>query len=370
MAAAADRMAAADGVAATGRMAVAGGVPGSLRQAFDNVGITTPSAPTAGNFDGIGDSFSAPGLAADALTPGQPLLHDGLAISWPDVVPGSPDNVVANGQTVTVSGTGTVLGVVGASAYGSTTGAFTVAYANGSTTTSTVTFADWIGAFAAPGTDILASTAGWNPGGTTPASLFYAAIPLTAGQPVTSVTLPSVGSGVAKGVPSMHVFSLTVGSPGQQAAGAPGAASYYDEARKDCVGTAADTASRVWYTVAGGTLSDAFAPTIDNTDVRSLDPIVTGPGFTALQPRDMTYQVTATGGTGMGCEVTARDAAHHFDLLGQLLHRGGEPQLRHADLRRAGREQPARRGRDGFRRRLQRRAERTRLLRSAHHVGP
>ena len=91
--------------------------------------------------------------------------------------------------------------------------------------------------------------------------------------------------------------------------------SYYDEARKDCVGTAADSASKAWYTVAGGTLSDTYAPTIDNTDVKSLDPIVTGPGFTALQPRDMTYTVSSLGSTGMACQVTAPDAAHHFELV-------------------------------------------------------
>ena len=67
--------------------------------------------------------------------------------------------------------------------------------------------------------------------------------------------------------------------------------------------------------MADGTLSDTYAPTIDNTDVKSLDPIVTGPGFTALQPRDMTYRVSALDGTGMACEVTATDAAHHFELV-------------------------------------------------------
>ena len=295
--------------------AAAAASPPGLQQAFNNVGITAAADATAGNYDGIGDSFSSAGLAADALTPGQPLLHDGLAITWPDVAPGAPDNVVADGQTVAVTGTGSVLGVVGASAYGSTTGTFTVGYANGSTTQATVTFADWIDTSAASGTDLLATTGGWNPGGSTPVSLFYAAIPLTAGQPVTSVTLPAVGASVGKNVPSMHVFSLTVGSPGLQAAGAPGAASYYDEARKDCVGTAAGTASKVWYTVADGTLSDVYAPTIDNTDVKSLDPIVTGPGFTALQPRDMTYTVASLGGTGMACQVTATDSAHDFKLV-------------------------------------------------------
>ena len=291
------------------------GQAGTLRGAFDNVGITAPAAPGAGNFDGTGDSFSAPALARDALVPGQSLLHDGVTIDWPGVPPGSPDNVVADGQRIAVRGTGTVLGIVGASAYGTTSGTVTVGYADGSTSSATVSFGDWTSVHAAAGSDLLATTGGWNPGGTVPVSLFYAAVPLTAGQPVVSVTLPAAGSGVGKGVPSMHVFSLTVAAPGAQAAGAPGAPSYYDEARKDCVGTSADARSRVWYTVAGGTLSDVYAPTIDNTDVKSLDPVVTGPGFTALQPRDMTYTVSAPGGTGMACEVTAHDAAHHFDLV-------------------------------------------------------
>src|SRR5580658_4980344 len=313
-------LAASPASAATGSRAVASdasasGATPTLQQAFDNVGITAASDATAGNYDGIGDSFSASGLAADALSPGQTLLHDGLTITWPDVAPGQPDNVVANGQAVAVSGSGSTLGIVGASTYGSTTGTFTVSYANGTTTSATVTLADWIDTSPAAGTDLLATTAGWNPGGTIPVSLSYAAIPLTAGQPVVSVTLPAVGSGVGENVSAMHVFSLTIGSPGAEAAGAPGAASYYDEARKDCVGTAADQSSKVWYTVADGTLSDVYAPTIDNTDVKSLDPIVTGPGFTALQPRDMTYTVSSLDGSGMACQVTALDAAHDFELV-------------------------------------------------------
>ncbi len=120
---------------------------------------------------------------------------------------------------------------------------------------------------------------------------------------------------MGQNVPAMHVFSLSIGTTGADAAGGPGAMSYYDEARKDCVGTAADSASKAWYTVAGGTLSDTYAPTIDNTDVKSLDPIVTGPGFTALQPRDMTYTVSSLGSSGMACQVTATDAAHHFQLV-------------------------------------------------------
>ena len=314
-----DAGAASQASLAHGAAAGAAAAMSGLQQAFDNVAITTASSAANGNYDGIGDSFSAAGLAADALAPGQALLHDGLTITWPDVAPGQSDNVVADGQNVKISGRGTVLGVVGASAYGSTTGTFTVGYSDGTTSTASVTFADWVDTTAAEGTDLLATTAGWNPGGTTPVSLSYAAIPLTGGKQVTSVTLPAVGPAVGKNVPSMHIFSLTVGSPGQEAAGAPGAASHYDEARKDCVGTAAGTGSKVWYTVADGTLSDVYAPTIDNTDVKSLDPIVTGPGFADLQPRDMTYTVASPGGSGMACQVTALDSAHHFKLVTEFI---------------------------------------------------
>ena len=90
--------------------------------------------------------------------------------------------------------------------------------------------------------------------------------------------------------------------------------SYFDLARKDCVGTATGTASKVWYTVAGGVLSDTYEPTIDNTNVSTLQYVVTdGSSFTDLQTRDMTYTVSADP-TGMACTVTATDAQHGYRL--------------------------------------------------------
>src|SRR5882724_10771227 len=99
------------------------------------------------------------------------------------------------------------------------------------------------------------------------------------------------------------------------APGAPGAASYFDLARKDCVGTATGTGSKVWYTVAGGVLSDVYEPTIDNTNVGTLQYVVTdGRTFTDLQTRDMTYTAAADA-TGMACTVTATSARHGYRLV-------------------------------------------------------
>ncbi len=119
---------------------------------------------------------------------------------------------------------------------------------------------------------------------------------------------------------SAAVFALLVtGSPAiaataPAASGGPGAASSFDLARKDCLGTARDSVSKVWYTVADGVLSDVYEPTVDNTNVSTLQYAVTdGSTFTDLQTRDMTYTVKADG-TGMVCTVTSTDAKHGFQL--------------------------------------------------------
>jgi glucan 1,4-alpha-glucosidase len=87
----------------------------------------------------------------------------------------------------------------------------------------------------------------------------------------------------------------------------PGALSHFDLARKDCLGTARNTGSKVLFTVANGVLSDVYYPTVDNTNVETLQYIVSdGSTFTDLQTRDTTYSVAPLEDTGgMGCEVTA-----------------------------------------------------------------
>ncbi|HEX6519355.1 MAG TPA: glucodextranase DOMON-like domain-containing protein [Streptosporangiaceae bacterium] len=104
-------------------------------------------------------------------------------------------------------------------------------------------------------------------------------------------------------------------APAPTTPGAPGAPSYFDLARKDCLGTAANRTSKVWYTVADGVLSDVYEPTIDNTNVSTLQYIVTdGSTFTDMQTRDMTYTVAADP-SGMACTVTSKDTKHGFELV-------------------------------------------------------
>ncbi len=75
-----------------------------------------------------------------------------------------------------------------------------------------------------------------------------------------------------------------MGCPLGAAPGGPGAQSYLDIARKDCFGTARNTNSKVWFTVADGVLSDVFSPTIENSNVNTVQYIVTdGHSFADLQ---------------------------------------------------------------------------------------
>ncbi len=115
-------------------------------------------------------------------------------------------------------------------------------------------------------------------------------------------------------------FGPVSGPAAGAAPGGPGAQSYMDTSRKDCFGTATRTASKVWYTVADGVLSDVYSPTIENSDDGTLQYIVTdGSSFTALQQRDMTYTVSSPDPSAMVCEVTSTDAAHGFKLVTDYL---------------------------------------------------
>jgi glucoamylase len=103
------------------------------------------------------------------------------------------------------------------------------------------------------------------------------------------------------------------------APGAPGTESHFDLARKDCVGTARNTTSKVWFTVADGVLSDVYWPNVDATNVKTLQYVVTdGHSFTDLQTRDMTYR-SFPDPTGMACTVVAQSSSHHYRIVTSYL---------------------------------------------------
>jgi glucoamylase len=96
----------------------------------------------------------------------------------------------------------------------------------------------------------------------------------------------------------------------------PGALSHFDLARKDCVGTARNRRSKVWFTVADGVLSDVYFPTNDNTNNETLQFVVTdGSSFTDLQTRDMTYTVRALDDRALTCRVTSTAKSGRYRIV-------------------------------------------------------
>ncbi len=187
----------------------------SLSGAFDNTAITDDSNPTAGSLDGAGRSYSAEALAAAGLTAGGTVHHDGMTFTWPSAKPASPDNVVAGGQTIAMSGSGSTLGFLGAANNGTVTGAGTVTYTDGSTQPFTLSLADWW-ANTAVGSGDIAATMPYinNQNGThitRKVSVYYASVPLQAGKTVAYVTLPDISQGVGNGQPAMHIFAMGIG---------------------------------------------------------------------------------------------------------------------------------------------------------------
>jgi beta-galactosidase len=195
----------------------------TLADAFNNAGISDDSDVTGADFDGVGNSYSAQALTAAGLAPGATVTHDGITFTWPDTQPGQPDNVVAEGQTILLSGSGTTLGILGAGSPSAESGPGTVYYTDGSTSTFSITLDNYFDA--STGNDTIATLSYCNDSNAATAGdngaagrrertvyVFCTSAPLTAGKTVQAVTLPTGGTVPASGrISGLHVFALAIG---------------------------------------------------------------------------------------------------------------------------------------------------------------
>jgi beta-galactosidase len=195
----------------------------TLAAAFNNTGTSDDSDISAADLDGVGNSYSAQALSTVGLTPGATITHDGLTFTWPDAQPGQPDNVVAEGQTILVSGSGTTLGVIGAGSPSSESGSGTIYYTDGTTSSFSITLDNYFDA--STGNDVIATlpyindtnpaTAGDNgqPGQRAQTVyVFYTSAPITAGKTVQGIELPTGGTTPISGrISGMHIFALAIG---------------------------------------------------------------------------------------------------------------------------------------------------------------
>ncbi|MEW2435517.1 SGNH/GDSL hydrolase family protein [Streptomyces caniferus] len=186
-------------------------LPLPLARLFDNRAISDNSRPGAADFDGAGHSLSAQDLAAAGWSPGSTPTLDGARLRLPRTTPGTPDNVVADGQQVAVGGRGEALTFLVAGTGDTPSGTGTVRYRDGSHSSYELTAPDWR---SGPlGTKAVALPHINGPGGQLPgaARLYAVTVALRAGREVSSVVLPEQAA--ASG--ALHVFAVSVRDSGR-----------------------------------------------------------------------------------------------------------------------------------------------------------
>ncbi len=189
----------------------------SFGQAFNNPGIASEANTGLANLDGTGLSYQSEALAAAGYMPGAQVEHNGISFTWPDRMPGAADNIAAQGQTFLISGTGAHLAFLGAADFGSAGGDGIIYYRDGSRQPFRLVMDDWWANQATTGQDEVAVTTpeannppGQPPRTGPPVAVYFASVPLRAGEAVTAVTLPD-GSAPAQGVACLHLFAVAIG---------------------------------------------------------------------------------------------------------------------------------------------------------------
>ncbi|MEV5721658.1 GH92 family glycosyl hydrolase [Amycolatopsis mediterranei] len=129
------------------------GKPGTLPAASTNVGVTDDKFVQYGDFGetdlypgGFAFSYSAQGFAANGITPGATVTANGQQFRWPSSPAGSPDNVIAAGQTLAVDAPAgaSKLSFLGAATGADAQGTVTVTYTDGSAQQAPLGLSEWL----------------------------------------------------------------------------------------------------------------------------------------------------------------------------------------------------------------------------------
>jgi glucoamylase len=104
------------------------------------------------------------------------------------------------------------------------------------------------------------------------------------------------------------------------ATGAPGIEPRWTHSAKDVIGTAYSTASRVWFSVSDGVLSEIYFPTLDRPQIRDAQLLVSdGETFFHDTHRDMETNIEYLGEHGLGVRIINRDREGRYKLVMELI---------------------------------------------------
>jgi alpha-tubulin suppressor-like RCC1 family protein len=219
------------------------GLP-SLAASFNSIGITADDNTTPSDnlgFDGNRATFSQAALVQAGAAPGALIRSSGVTFTFPNVAAGTLDNTFVLGQTICMSGSGTLGFLISAdngpipnSAHPEATPVpGTITYTDGSTQSYELSSPDWFSTTPLTDEALAISSAYQNrPDNTTyngTGNIFSMTVALTPGKTVLSVTLPA-GLSLAVDVPVMHVFAIATTNATLLSQGRPATASSEESA--------------------------------------------------------------------------------------------------------------------------------------------
>jgi glucoamylase len=102
--------------------------------------------------------------------------------------------------------------------------------------------------------------------------------------------------------------------------GWPGSEPRWTDGNKSGVGTAYAAASRVWFTLSGGTLSEVYYPTVDRPQLRHLEYLITdGATFVHSESRDLTPALEPLSAHALGYRITTTDPDGRYRLVKEVI---------------------------------------------------
>ncbi|GCE18886.1 hypothetical protein [Dictyobacter kobayashii] len=176
----------------------------SNTQHLDNLGTTSDKNPLFGNFDGGHHSYSVDAMKGYEINLAHYFADDLYMSPSNDSL---PDNMLVNGQTVQVNGSGAKLSFLGSSTGGASSGTGTIHYTDGTSQNFTLGFTDWCASVPQFNNQVMATFPYRNsPQGKQwiANSVFNADVPLQPNKYVSDVVLPQTTGG------QMHIFALGV----------------------------------------------------------------------------------------------------------------------------------------------------------------
>jgi glucoamylase len=106
----------------------------------------------------------------------------------------------------------------------------------------------------------------------------------------------------------------------RKAHGKPGDKPRWSSGAKTLVGTAASARSRIWYTIADGTLNEIYFPDVDQANTRSVRFLVSdGRSFFSDEQWDAEHTVDWLGSGIPGCHIESRCKAGRYTLIKDII---------------------------------------------------